>query len=165
MKNLNKILSRSSKLPSVVAALTAGINLLWVANYWGNILQSTRDAIGQGGTGGLVDQSMIKMHIVIEAALIISALGLLSRKITGLVVSTLALVLIGVEYIGWCIWTQRTIEAAGLTAIPRIIPQAANLYGATGWNLAILAIVTALFLWDVKTLTGALIASRGNATG
>lgn len=164
MKTLNKAMPQSPKLAGWVAVLTAVLNLLWVANYWGGILQSTRDSITQGGTGGLVDQSMIRMHLMIEAALIIAALGLLSRKITGIVISAMALIWVGIEYIGWFIWTQRTIEAAGLTAIPRFIPHAANLYGATGWNIAILVIVVALFVWEVKMLTGVFIVSQRNGT-
>ena len=164
MKDLNKVVSQSSRLPGVVATLAAALNLAWVAYYWGNILQTTRDSIAQGGSGPLIDHSMMRMHLMIEAALIITAVGMLSRKVAGIVIAALALVWIGVQYAGWWIWTQRTIEAAGLTAIPSSIPHAANLYEATGWNVAILAIATVLFVWEIKVLAGALIGSRGSST-
>ena len=162
MKELNKALVQSSRIPGVMSALTAGLNLLWVANYWGHILQSTRSSIAQGGTGALLDQSMIRMHLTIEGALIIAALGLLSHKVTGIVIAEMALLWVGIEYVGWFIWTRRTIEAAGLSEIPRYIPHAANLYGATGWNIAVLVIVAVLVVWELKTLTGVLILSHGS---
>lgn len=162
MKDLNKALVQSSRIPGVVSALTAGLNLLWIASYWGHILQLTRSSIAQGGTGVLVDQSMIRMHLTIEGALVIAALGLWSRKVTGIVIAEMALLWASIEYVGWFIWTRRTIEAAGLSGIPDSIPHAMNLYGSTGWNIAVLVIVTVLFVWELKTLTGVLSLSHGS---
>lgn len=123
MTDLNKALVHSCKLPGVVAIVTAALNLVWVVVYWGNIFQSTRNSIEQGGTGGLVEHSLLRMHLMIEAALIIAAIGLLFCRITGIVISAMALIFVGIEYIGWAIWTRRTIEAAGLTTIPEFIPR------------------------------------------
>jgi hypothetical protein len=157
-----KIPSRSLKLAIGVAVLTAASNLIWFLYYWGGLLQAKRNSIAQGGDGWLIDWSVVGMHLRIEVVLIIAALGLLSRKVSGLIISLIALIWIGIEYLNWYIWTQRTIEAADIIEIPRVIPGAGNLYGATGWNIAVLAIVSALFVWEAKTLIGILRSSHEN---
>lgn len=160
MKNLHKIASKSLNLAIGVAVVTAALNLLWVANYSGDLFQSRSASIAQGGTGWLIDQSVVRMYLIIEVALITAALGLLSRKVKGIVISALALMWVGIEYGGWFIWTLRTIEASGLKEIPSGIPHAGGFYGATGWNMAVLVIAAALFAWEIKTLIAILIGSR-----
>ncbi len=160
MRKKREISHTSLNFAIVVAALTAALNLLWIAYDLGRLFWSTGTSIAQGGTGGLVDWSMVRMYLIVETALIIATFSLLSRKIKGVIVSVIALMCVGVEYIWWFIWTRRIIEAAGLTEIPSLIPHAGNLYGATGWNLAILVIATALFAWEIKIIIGFLYSSR-----
>lgn len=129
----------------IVAILAAASNTLWITGYLGATSQSTE-------RGVLVDQSMVGMHIMIELALLVAAVGLLLRSVKGLVISIIALSWIGIEYILWFIKTQSIIKGAGLKQIPSLIPHAGNLYGATRWNLVVLIIVAFLFAWEVLTL-------------
>lgn len=53
------------------------------------------------------DPSVFMMHIRIAIGLLLSVVGLFSRRVIGLFVSTLALVWVGLEYLAWFFWSMR----------------------------------------------------------
>ena len=141
-----------SKIIIAVLGLLASLNLFWVASKYSHLYQSIEAGIKNGGSAPLIDQSVVRRDWTIEGALLIATVSLLFRRVIGIVVSLTSLIWIGIEYMWWYIWTQRAIEAAGLTQLPFGVPQAGGFAGATKWNLAILAITAALVLWETRIL-------------
>lgn len=137
------------KIGIVVAVSLAVLNLFWLVIGYSALYHSIAISVAQGGSP-LIDQSMIRRDLMIELALVVAAVGGLARKVSGLLLSLVALIWVGVEYIWWFIWTKRTIAAAGLSELPAGLPQAGNLAGATSWNLVVLVVVVLLFIWEAS---------------
>lgn len=134
----------------VIAISLATSNLVWLITEYSQLASSINAGIAQGGSAPLISQSVIRRDLSIEIALIVAAIGMVSRKISGLLVSLIALVWVVIEYIGWYVWTKQAIVAAGLTELPSGIPQAWKLAGATPWNLVVLVVTVFLFLWEAR---------------
>lgn len=146
------------KYAAIIAVVIAMSNLLWVLGYFGSMQQSIAKSIEQGGTGYVIPVVLWR-HILIETALIASAIGLLFRNVAGLVVSLLGLTGVGVIYVWWYLWTQGAIENAGLSRLPAGA-QVGGLAGATGWNLVVLTIVFLLIVWQAVLLVNVLRSVR-----
>lgn len=134
----------------VIAISLATLNLVWLVTEYGRLYSSISAGIAQGGSAPLISQSVIRRDLTIEMALIVAAVGVLSRKISGLLISMLALVWVFIEYLGWYVWTKQAIVGAGLTELPAGIPQAWKLAGATPWNLVVLVVAVFLFFWEAR---------------
>lgn len=157
-----KQLSRSPgvKIGIVVAVSLATLNLLWLIVAYSGLYHSITTSVAQGGSPPLIDQSTIRRDLMIELALVVTAVGVLSRNVIGLLFSFVALIWVGVEYIWWFVWTKRTIAAAGLDELPSGVPQVWNLGGATPWNLVVLVVAVFLFLWEARIARETLRASK-----
>lgn len=137
---------------AIGAVLLAVLNLLWVTSTFGEVLKSNANSIAQGGTGWSLNWSEVWRHIFIEGTLVVAAIGLLYRRLTGLVVSLIAFLLVGVEYVWWYFSTQALIRNAGLTRLPAGFPQAGNLAGGTTWNLIVLGLALAFLVFEALIL-------------
>ena len=98
------------------------------------------------------DSSILMMHIRIGVALLLSIVGLSSRRVIGLFLSVLALAWVGLEYLAWFLWSFRIKSNAGIDSLPSSAPHALNLYGATTWNAVVLALVIAVLVWEIRRL-------------
>lgn len=98
------------------------------------------------------DSSILMMHIRIGLALLLSVVGLWSRRVIGLFLSVLALVWVGLEYIAWFLLSTRIKSNAGIESLPSSVPHASNLYGATPWNVVVLVLVIAVLVWEIGRL-------------
>jgi len=98
------------------------------------------------------DPSVLMMHIRIGLALLISVVGLSSRRVVGLLLSALALVWVCVEYLTWYFWSIRLKSNAGLESFPASVTHASNLYGATPWNAVVLVLVIVALSWEIGRL-------------
>jgi hypothetical protein len=130
----------------------AVLNLVWLIIGYSGLYHSIASSVAQGGSAPLLNQAAIRRDLMIELALLIAAVGLLCRNVTGLVLSLVALVWVIIEYVWWFIWTRRTIAAAGLAELPSGMPQAWNLAGATAWNLVVLVVAVCLFIWQARVI-------------
>ncbi len=146
------VASVAVRIGIVIAIALAALNLVWLVAEYGRLYSSINAGIAQGGSAPLLNHSVIRRDLTIEIALIVAAIGALSRKVGGLLFTLIALVWVFIEYIGWYIWTKQTIVAAGLTDLPSGVPQAWKLVGATPWNLVILVVAVFLFLWEVRVV-------------
>lgn len=98
------------------------------------------------------DSSIFTMHIRIGVALLIGVAGLLSRRVVGLFMSVLAFAWVSLEYVDWYVWSVRLKSSAGIESFPPPTAHAFGLYGATAWNIVVLALVIAVLVWDVRQL-------------
>ena len=140
------------KIGIAVAVSLAVLNLVWLIIGYSGLYHSIASSVAQGGSAPLLNQAAIRRDLMIELALLIAAVGLLCRNVTGLVLSLVALVWVIIEYVWWFIWTRRTIAAAGLAELPSGMPQAWNLAGATAWNLVVLVVAVCLFIWQARVI-------------
>jgi hypothetical protein len=149
-EGLRALPSRDINLAISIAILTAILNVLWVGWNQHNEVATYQRALASGAE---IQRSLFFPMILIRisVALVISAASLWFRNAIGLCVSALSLLWVGIEYIGWYNWSWHIKEGAGIKEFPSITPHIANLYGATGWNMVVLLIAVALFVWEVKT--------------
>ena len=98
------------------------------------------------------DPSVFVMHIRIGVALLLSVAGLVSRRMIGLFVATLALVWVGLEYVAWFFWSMRIKSNAEIQTFPSLAGNVSNLYGASYWNVVVLVLVIAVLLWGILRL-------------
>ena len=133
------------------AAFAAAIHTVWLVTNW-IAFRRQLDAI----TMVIVDwdPSIDMWQARIGLILLISVAGLLSRRVVGLFLSTLALAWVVLEYYEWYAWSMRLKSNAGIEHFPLLIPHAANLYGATPWNVMVLVLVIAVLLWEIGKLFG-----------
>jgi hypothetical protein len=120
-------------------------------------------------SGVFIDTTIPNMQKRIGLALIVSAVGLWSRRGVGLLISALALLWVGKEYLSWHLYSREFLSALNVSEFSQLHPEAVrhhagNLVYATSWDLIVLIVTVVLFAWEVKTLAGILIRSRGNVT-
>ena len=134
----------------VIAGLAAVVHIVWFAVSF----VAFRRRI-DAATMVIVDwdPSVFMMHIRIGLALSFSVIGLWSRRVIGLFLSTLALAWVGLEYIAWFLWSVRIKASADIDALPSSVSHAFNLYGATPWNVVVLVLVIAVLVWEIWRLT------------
>jgi len=102
-------------------------------------------------------------HLRILAALLFSTIFIWSLKARRLIISLLALQIVGIEYLKWYLDSVSTKENAGIERLPE--PSAAGFYGASNWDVVSLVIAALLFIWHLKILIQALrtpASGRGN---
>ena len=142
-----------------ITAVVGILNALWLGWHLFRLYEAISKSEDQGGTVQL-NTTFTNRLIRIALALIISAICLYVRKLVFLCASLLALVWIGLEYFGWYIYSLQTLERAGLTTFPYGTSHAFKLYGASGWNVAVLVTTVILFLWEINLLIRILITQR-----
>ena len=141
----------------VAAALAAIVHLAWFAVWFIGFrerLSAAKIVIVDW------DPSVSMMHVRIAVALIISVAGLFSRRAVGMFLSALALGWVGLEYAAWFSWTVRIKSNAGIETLPSSIPHASNLYGASPWNIVVLVLTIAVFLWETGGLIKVAMSKR-----
>lgn len=125
-----------------IATSTAAIDIGWllysIADQYNRVARATMVIID-------IDPSVSLMHIRIGVALLIAAVCLWFRRVVGLVISVAALIWVLIEYCLWFIWSANIQREAGITS-------GFGLYGANGWNVAVLVIALVLFAWVAKAL-------------
>ncbi len=94
------------------------------------------------------------LHILISIGLVVCTIGLWSRRIIGLVISSLALVSVLATY-GY--WHFRTVKYLSEfrndnQLYKRVQEEVGFFHGATRWDLAVVAIVVVLVLWHLVKL-------------
>lgn len=111
------------------------------------------------------DYSYDFMRMKIDLALLIIAIALPFRRVVGFLVSLLAAISIGIQYILWYLDTQRWLREVQVSdfsqlPVPSEFPNFAGLYLATPWDVIVLVIVTALFAWQVRVLITLVTSTR-----
>ncbi len=137
-----------------VAILAATLNSLWVI--WE--VYKTQQMLNGASAHGVALCFSPEFHLMfirIVIALMTSAILLCSRRIIGLCFSALSLLWVLLEYLSWYVWSQNLLEITERRDFPEGMQHALGMSGATGWNAALLAIVGALFVWELKTLMAA----------
>lgn len=106
-----------------------------------------------------------RLFLFIGVALVINVVGLWSRKVVGLLISASALGCVGVCYLLWYIHSRQFLGALNqsvLSQLPSGFSQPTlppySLAGVSWWNLLVLGMVVALFIWETKTLTKTLLS-------
>ncbi len=94
------------------------------------------------------------LHTLISIGLVVCIIGLWSRRIIGLVISSLALVSVLATY-GY--WHFRTVKYLSEfrndnQLYKRVQEEVGFFHGATRWDLAVVAIVVVLVLWHLVKL-------------
>jgi hypothetical protein len=136
-----------SRIAIVVVAVTATLNLAWFVNKYSQL-------------HGDLNQSIVRRDWMIAAALIIAALSLASKRGFGLMLSLIAFLWVLFEYLRWYFWTKKLLGNLDLTRFPPGVPHAAHLWGATGWNVLVLIIVSVLVIWEIVILVRILKSSH-----
>lgn len=96
------------------------------------------------------DPSVFMMHIRIGLALLISIVGLSTRRVIGLIFAASALAWVGVEYVGWFFWSIRIKSSADIKTFSSSVPHALNLYGGTLWNAVVLVLAVVVLLLVIR---------------
>ena len=149
LKLSRKLSSRDMFLARLIAIAVACFTTLQLIWELYGLFHEYNKAIAAGAEVNL-SMSLPWMFIRINLALILSAVGLYFRHVKGLLISMLALIWVGIEYLSWHIWSLRIKAMAGIGDFQSTTPYADNLYGATRWNIAVLVVVAAFFVWEVK---------------
>ena len=94
------------------------------------------------------------LHIVISLCLCLCVIGLLSRRIWGLILSLLTLVSILVTYTYWHIITVKYLSDLQYNneLYLRVSQETGYFHGSTKWDLVVLAFVAVLSLWHLVRL-------------
>lgn len=105
----------------------------------------------------LTSPTITYVFMLIELALIVSVLGLWSRKRTGLVTSIIALLCVGVGYGLWYVYSRQTLDFLLSKSFyqlhPETLPQyPLGLIQATWLNLVVLVISGVLCVWNIRVL-------------
>lgn len=159
----NKVTGGLRALPSKDVYLTIGVAVLTAAlHICGMIVGTGLFQFDEIGT--FMSPVVARSHLVIGLSLIINVVGLWSRKATGMLVSMLALMVAGVGYLMWYMysyWLLNRLKATTFSQIPlEAVPHYPyGLVSSGWWNVAVLVLIVALFVWEVKTLRGILTRS------
>jgi hypothetical protein len=163
---LHAISPRGYKLALSVTALTCALNALWVTYQIG--FSYGRAGCGYPCTSGHQDFTQLLIQLRITIALTVVVFGLFSRRPAGFLISALALAYVAAEYLWWYFDSLRWLKEVGVEDFsklpaPHEIQYAGNLYGATWWDLVVLAVAIILFTWEMKVLLRTLTTSQSSS--
>jgi hypothetical protein len=109
--------------------------------------------------------SVFLLNVRLGAALLIAAAGLLYRRVIGLLISMLALTWVLKEYAWWYLDSLRRLKEMGVSDFAQLqvpdLTYLGKLFGATWWNVIVLVISVALYIWVIKTLIRLFTTLRG----
>jgi hypothetical protein len=162
-RRLHEVPPKEFNLAISVAVLIAALNALWVAYRVGYSYGEV--GCGYPCTSEHQDYSLLLMQCRIAVALTLIATGLCFRRVIGFIGAVLATAYVGKEYLWWYFDSWQRLKEIGVRDFsqlpaPHEIQHAGNLYGATWWNVLVLVVTAALFVWEMKTLTRLLISYR-----
>jgi hypothetical protein len=156
--------SRGTELAIFVALLTAALNALWVG-YQAGANAVEWDIFAQKYGHRHYDPSVFLLNVRLGAALLIAAAGLLYRRVIGLLISMLALTWVLKEYAWWYLDSLRRLKEMGVSDFAQLqvpdLTYLGKLFGATWWNVIVLVISVALYIWVIKTLIRLFTTLRG----
>jgi len=103
------------------------------------------------------DYSYDFIRMKIELALLVIAIALRSRRVVGLCISVLATIYIEAQYGLWYLDTKRWLRDVRLTDLsqikePDLLPHFVGIYQARPWDIVLLALATALLIWQVRVV-------------
>ena len=100
------------------------------------------------------DRSYEWIRLKIEVGLIVMTLGLSLRRVIGVLLALFVTVLIGIQYLLWYLDTERWLRDVRLTDLSQAaeFPHFAGIYQAKPWDVAVLALVTAVVIWLLRVL-------------
>jgi hypothetical protein len=159
IKLSHKLSTRGLSFSLFVAIVTASCTALRMIWEIYHLFYKYNEAITAGAEANL-SMALPGMQIRISLGLILSAIGLWFYSVKGLLISISALIWVGLEYLSWHMWSLRIKENAGIGNFQSITPYADSFYGATGWDISVLVIVIALFVWEVKIVVNLLLSSQ-----
>lgn len=147
----------------VVTVFIALIHALWVAHYMAFVNGWNEWDVALDGRLGTRFHGLLtyaRLHISMATLLVVSCVGLWSRKALGFCISMLALLLILVGYVWWYFDSLAVLRAyharSFLDYSVSYIQHIGWMYKATWWNVVMLTVPAALFFWHVQTLPNAL---------
>jgi hypothetical protein len=143
-------------LSSLVAVAAGG----WIAyriGYFDGQVNCGYPSVGSAHREIFVDATRLQIAIAFGA----TAIGISVKRSFGFFISLFALLFIEIQYAYWYVWSIRWLHDVGLESFWRLpaqteIPHALSLYGATRWDVLLFGIASALLIWQLKLVVGAL---------
>ena len=138
-------------LASIFAFLVAQGSVIYTC-YWIGHTEGIRES---GGMLADLPYTLDGLHIVITFCLGLCFVGLWSRRTWGLVISLVALAVLVATYGRWRLMTVKYLsELRNNPQLYRRVQQEVGwFHGASNWDLIVLALATALLLWQLFKLT------------
>ena len=133
-----------------IAILTATFNAIWLVRT--PVVYEETITVSSSGQEIRRDVTVPAASTRIGIVLVISALGLLSKKALGFLLSILGFLLVTVDHLNWYLVSQRM---KGLSLGSSIIPMEPEgfLWNGAWWNIFVLLITIILLVWELKILT------------
>lgn len=150
------------KVASVIAMLTASVSALRLAHDIGYSVAIHTSDYTEHIRLSEPEWSLgfVETHLLgIATGLIVSGIGLWSRKFIGFLLSFLALLWVGMNYVLWyagTLSTMRDVEIHDFSEMPDQSQHLLALIDATWWDMVVAAITIILFGWQIRTLIVAL---------
>lgn len=119
-------------------------------------------------SGGIItdfDYTLNGLHIVISFCLGVCAIGLWSRRVWGLIISSLALISVFATFCYWRFITLKYVHELqdDFGLYRRVLRQKGFFEGATGWDFVVLSVIGSLALWHLVTWTRMALPKRAIA--
>jgi hypothetical protein len=136
-----------------IASLTAALSALRVAfnlGYNYGVFHSV-DGVHVSCCVNFLESFLIPITI----ALILSVVGLWSRKGTGFLMSLVALIVIPIIYVSWYFGTRSIMRRAEISTFEKMPDQSQHLLTlayATWWDVYVLLLVIVLIMWQLKAV-------------
>jgi hypothetical protein len=102
--------------------------------------------------GGNFYRTLNALHLGVTLALIIVAVGLWLRKVSGLFLSLIGSISIFGIYIWWYFDTLHFLKNAEVPIDSPYYKEVGLLHGALSWDWVVLIVAIVLFAWGLKTL-------------
>jgi hypothetical protein len=136
-----------------IASLTAALSALRVAfnlGYNYGVFHSV-DGVHVSCCVNFLESFLIPITI----ALILSVVGLWSRKGTGFLMSLVALIVIPIIYVSWYFGTRSIMRRSEISTFEKMPDQSQHLLTlayATWWDVYVLLLVIVLIMWQLKAV-------------
>lgn len=152
-----------------ISLLFATLNVLWLAYTVGYMTAISE--IGSRFYGsGHQENSIFFLQFRIGIALVISTVFFWKRTYRSLIISLLALVWIGGEYLYWYLYSVSWLKSQGVTdpsqlspIVRELIPHVGGFYRGTWWNIIVLLVTVLLFVCGVRILLKMTMSNRVSA--
>lgn len=108
------------------------------------------------------------LRIIISAAFIVSSFSLRSRNVTGLLLSTIAILAVAICYAWWYHYSVETLRSLEISDFSqanfgRPFHYAGGLREAIWWDIAVFTLTSALLLWKAILVLKALRINPGSS--
>jgi hypothetical protein len=141
---------------TLAALLVCTANLAWIIYQEGPLVVELSN-----GMMAYINPSHVltNKRMAIGLALIISLIGLIVRRLSGLFVSSLALIFGVIIYVSWLQFSVAIVRNAESLSFSKI-EHLAFLYNANWWDISVLSMIMVLSIWELKISVSEIINYR-----